>query len=120
MSGKSRRQAPEVPADGTGTMARTLDDGEPLLATVERAMDDLAQRARVPRGSATRYAQGFPVGEALGLLYCQRCHDARQPQGLALLIEHMLACSAENEPDSARRALFSGFCWQLEQMLLAR
>ncbi len=118
MSGKLRQQATEPPPGGTASVTDIPDGDEPLLATLERAIDDVGQCARASREAG--HEHGFQVGEVLGLLYWQRCLGGEGPHGLALLIERMLAAPAGDESDGARRALFSGFCWQLERILMAQ
>lgn len=118
MSGKSRQQASDLPPDGTGSLADCAGDQEPLLAMLGHALDELGLECQATAGARKSiYAQAFPVGEALGRVYGQRCLGSAGPQGLALLIERMLGLSAAVDTDPARRAVFSGFCWQLERIL---
>ncbi len=118
MSGKSRQQASDLPFDEAGSLAGCPRDPEPLLATLERALDELAlERQQTAGARESSYARAFPAGEELGRLYGQCSLGSMGPHGLALLIERMLDLPAAVDADPARRALFSGFCWQLEQML---
>ena len=89
----------------------------PLLAMLERALDDLGQVQGPSGRGESAYARGFPVGQALARQYVQRCLESRGPHGLALLVERMLDLPAEQHVDPARKALFAGFCWHLEQLL---
>ena len=118
MSGKLRQQAPEPSPGGTASVVKIPDGDEPLLATLERAIDELERGARASREA--HHEHGFLVGEVLGLVYWRRCRGGEGPHGLALLVERMLAAPAGDESGGARRALFSGFCWQLEQILQAQ
>ena len=116
MSGKSRQESQARRySDSSGRVA-TAEDDESLLAMVERAVESLDRDADPPPRGSTPYARAFPVGEAIGRLFWERCQESEGPYGLAMLIEHMLGLPPASAGDRMRRALFSGFCWQLEQL----
>jgi hypothetical protein len=118
MSGKSRQKASDLPSDEARGLAGCPQDQEPLLALLERALDELALEQQQKGGSRkSSYARGFLAGEALGRLYGQCRLGSLGPHGLALLIERMLDLPAAVDGDPVPRALFSGFCWQIEKML---
>lgn len=117
MSGKSRQETPETPHFGSAGHALSLDGDESLLAMVERILEYLENDPVAdPEGGAT-YSRAFPVGEAIGRQFWKRCLQSGGPYGLAMLIEHMVDLPPVHERNRIQRALFSGFCWQLEQLL---
>ncbi|WP_297912853.1 hypothetical protein [Thiomonas sp.] len=116
MSGKSPQESQARPYSDSSRRVAVVEDGESLLAMVERAVEYLDRDADPPLQGSSPYARAFPVGEAIGRLFWKRCVESEGPHGLALLIEHMLDLSPATGGDRIRRALYSGFCWQLEQL----
>lgn len=117
MSGKSRQESPESLHSGPSGQALPLAGDESLLAMVERIVEYLENDPVAdPEGGAT-YSRAFPVGEAIGRQFWKRCLQGGGPYGLAMLIEHMVELPPVHERNRIQRALFSGFCWQLEQLL---
>jgi hypothetical protein len=116
MSGKSPQESQAGTYSGSSRRVAVVEDGESLLAMVERAVETLDRNADPPLQGNSPYARAFPVGEAIGRLFWKRCVESEGPHGLALLIEHMLDLSPASGADRVRRALYSGFCWQLEQL----
>lgn len=117
MSGKSRQESQQARPDSeSSSRVAMVEDGESLLTMVERAVAYLDRDADPARRGSSPYARAFPVGEAIGRLFWKRCVESEGPHGLALLIEHMLDLSPATAADRVRRAMYSGFCWQLEQL----
>ncbi len=116
MSGKSRQESQARPYSESSSRVAMMEDGESLLAMVERAVEYLDRDADPAPRESSPYARAFPVGEAIGRLFWKRCVESEGPHGLALLIEHMLDLSPATAKDRVRRAMYSGFCWQIEQL----
>ena len=117
MSGKSRQETPETSHSGPSGHALPLDGDESLLAMVERTLEYLENDpAADPDGNST-YSRAFPVGESIGRQFWKRCSQSGGPYGLAMLIENMVGLPPVHARTRIQRALFSGFCWQLEQLL---
>lgn len=117
MSGNSRQESPEPMHSGPSGHASALDAEESLLALVERTLEYLGHDSANDPGGGTTYSRAFPVGEAIGRQFWERCAHGSGPYGLAMLIEHMVGLPPVTSRTRMQRALFSGFCWQLEQML---
>ena len=117
MSGKSRQESPEPMHSGPSGHALTLDGKESLLALVERTLEYFESDPVADSSGGATYSRAFPVGEALGRQFWERCAQGCGPYGLAMLIEHMVGLPPVTSRNRLQRALFSGFCWQLEQML---
>ncbi|WP_156004248.1 hypothetical protein [Thiomonas sp. FB-6] len=117
MSGKSRQESPETLYSGSSGHALPLDGDESLRAMVDRTLEYLENDPVADPEGSTTYSRAFPVGEALGRRFWKRCSQSDGPYGLAMLIEHMLGLPPVHAQTRIQRALFSGFCWQLEQRL---
>ncbi len=118
MSGRQFRQA-EFNQDREALKSEdALKGSGSFIDQVDAAVARMASTCASAEAGA-RYTCGFASGEALALLFRQRCSQSAGPYGLATIIKRMLVVSPESGAADAvgRTALFAGFCWELERAL---
>jgi hypothetical protein len=122
----ARSSQDEAPAgqQGPAGAAELPSQAGDLLALIDKLVEDVAAgrgEQELTQGEDP-YSRAFPLGESLARRFGARCRLGEGPHGLALLLQHLL------EPHSdgglararARRGLYAGFCWEIEQSLADR
>ncbi len=120
MTRSSRQEAPDGQHGSEGDTRHPWQAGD-LLALIDALVDDIAKGRDEQDGPQDEdlYSRAFPLGEALAQRFAARCRLGEGPHGLALLLQRMLEPRAQGavvEP-RARRGLYAGFCWEIEQSL---
>ncbi|MFM0363722.1 hypothetical protein [Paraburkholderia sediminicola] len=89
----------------------------------EALRQSLRQQPReIANNSTFIYGRAFPIGSALADIFVHRCTEMEEegPTGLAWLIEKLVRSEidgASSPEAAARHALFSGFCWEIGNLL---
>lgn len=111
--------------------ARHLSETTPQLETAQRraslsAYIDEAirqalrdQPAELPNDSTVIYHRSFPVGATLADIFAHRAVRDGWPLSLITVIEKLTGASLSRDTpeQAARRAILSGLCWQLTDLL---